>query len=163
MLYLSIFPSSPYTGRANLVSYRYHPFFCISAISSITPETGEFEHQNEIHAILTALDLLHHPREFRSTLDILAGEALVRKLGNDGHILIFGIFPQFVFLRVQAIPVHLYRRGYTGVDVAFPLLLHSESPPGSRLRLSMFTMESVSICLTASSLSSTIRSDIVLP
>ena len=86
-------------------------------------------------------------------------------LSSDGFKYLIIIIPS-LFSVAHTLEEH------TGLDVVFveqhlatgfSIVNYAESPPGSCFIPSILTMDRVSICLTASSLSNTILSDIVLP
>ena len=46
-----------------------------------------------LNIVLALLDVTQHPLELQPPLDVLAGEALVRILSDNGHIFILSILP----------------------------------------------------------------------
>lgn len=83
--------------------------------------------------------------------------------GND-HIFVCRIFSQFLSLSIQTVSVYLHSSGHSCVYIAFRLFLfQSISPPGNRANAVSLSADKVCICLIASSLKRTNRSDCNFP
>ena len=114
-----------------------HELEIIQHIGGVPAEPGQFENQDIAHAVRVAgLDAPEHFRKLGPSCRVLAGLALVGKLGGYGHAPVVRLPAQPFPLGVKGVLFHLHLGRYSSVDVALRFLFgswHSSCPLSDKI------------------------------